>query len=299
MKNISKIIIALLLFLSFSVMTNNSVQAVQIPEEMIDTPHVVYGANLSAEQKEEVRKLLDVNPDEVNEMEVTGEDIYNYIKGDRNSRMFSSVKITHKEEGTGIIVNIITPENITEVTSEMYSNALLTAGVENALIEVASPIPVTGGSALTGIYKAYDEAGVELDPGRMEVANDELELTTELSKKEGLSDDLVTELMTEIKKAIAEQNPATREDIERIVQEQLENLDIQLSDEDRQLLVDLFEKMRELNIDFDKVREQLESLTDMIRDRLGDVDLNLDKGFWEKVKQFFNDLIDTISSWFK
>lgn len=298
MRTLSKIIIAILLVIGLTTITNNKIEAVQIPEELIDTPQVVYGANLSDAQREEVRQLLDVNPDEVNELEVTGEDIHKYIKGDINSRMFSSVKITHKEEGTGIVVNIITPENITEVTSEMYSNALLTAGVENALIEVASPLQVTGGSALTGIYKAYDEVGVDLDPERMEVANDELELTTELSKKEGLSDETVTELMTEIKKAIADQNPATREDIERIIQEQLENLEINLSEEDRQLLIDLFEKMRELDIDFGKVKEQLEDLTNMIKDRLGDVNLDLDAGFWEKVKNFFNDLIDRIAAIF-
>src|SRR5699024_3082780 len=143
-----------------------------------------------------------------------------------------------------------------------------------------------------------DAAGAELEKGRMEVANEELDLTTELSEKEGLSQETVTELMTEIKKAIADQNPATREDIEQIVQEQLEKLEISLSEEDRQLLIDLFEKMRELDIDFGKVKEQLEELTSVIKDRLGDINLNLDEGFWNKVKTFFNDLIDKIASIF-
>lgn len=297
MKQFSKWIIALIVLLSVTTFSNY-VQAVQIPDEIIDTPQVVYGANLSQEQKEEVRRLLDINPEEVNEMEVTGEDIHKYIGGDINSRMFSSVKITHKEEGTGIIVNIVTPQNITEVTSEMYKNALLTAGVENALIEVASPIPVTGGSALTGIYKAYDEAGVDLDPERMEVANDELELTTELSKKEGLSDEVVTELMTEIKKAIADQDPATKEDIERIIQEQLDRLEINLSEQDRQLLIDLFDKMRQLDIDFNKVKAQLEDISNIIKDKLNELDVELDASFWEKVKNFINDIIDMIASFF-
>src|SRR5690606_35466843 len=108
-----------------------------------------------------------------------------------------------------------------------------------------------------------DEAGVDLDPERMEVANDELELTTELSKKEGLSDEVVTELMTEIKKAIADQDPATKEDIERIIQEQLDRLEINLSEQDRQLLIDLFDKMRQLDIDFNKVKAQLEDISNI------------------------------------
>lgn len=299
MKNMKKLVVlftvifGLAFSATFAVHTPDKVQAVS---EMLEDPIVVYGGNLSDSQKEEVKRLLEVNSDEMTEMEVTGKDIAYYIDGDPNSNMYSSVKITQKDEGHGIVVNIITADNITKVTSEMYSNALLTAGVENALVEVASPIPVTGHSALTGIYKAYDEGGAELNEDRMEVANEELSLSTELADK-GISEEKVAELMTEIKKAIAEQNPATKEDIEQIVSEQLDKLEISLSEEDRQLLIDLFEKMRNLDIDFDKVRSQLEDLTNTIRDRLGELDI--DEGFWDKVMNFLKNLFDSIASFFQ
>lgn len=297
MKRITILLTTLIMMLSFSLPTHNVTYAVEI-EDLAGESTVVYGANLTDEQKEEVRRLLEADSDTMEEFIVTGQDIHNYIGGDPNSRMFSSVKITHKNEGHGIVVNIVTPDRITEVTSEMYNNALITAGVENAVVEVAAPKPVTGGSALAGIYKAYDAVGAELDEGRMEVANEELDLTTKLSEKDGLSKDTVTDLMTEIKKEIADKNPATREDVEEIIQEQLDKLEISLSEEDRQLLIDLFEKMRELDIDFGKVKEQLEELTSVIKDRLGDIDLDLDEGFWNKVKSFFNDLIDKVASLF-
>lgn len=299
MKNMRKfiflftVIFGLAFSIAFATQTPNKVQAVS---EMLDKPIVVYGGNLSESQKEEVKRLLEVNSEEMTELSVSGQDLAHYIDGDPNSNMYSSVKITQKDDGHGIVVNIVTADNITKVTSEMYSNALLTAGVENALVEVASPIPVTGHSALTGIYKAYDEGGAELDKERMEVANEELSVSTELTDK-GISEEKVTELMTEIKKAIAEQNPATKEDVERIIQEQLDKLEISLSEEDRQLLIDLFEKMRNLDIDFDKVREQLEDITNTIKDRLGE--LEIDEGFWEKVMNFFRDLFDSIASFFK
>src|SRR5699024_1896687 len=98
-------------------------------------------------------------------------------------------------------------ENITQVTSDMYKNALLTAGVEDAVVDVASPVQVSGHSELTGIYKAYDAGGAELDEDRMEVASEELDLTTELTKKEGMSEEKVTDLMTENKKELAENDP--------------------------------------------------------------------------------------------
>jgi len=303
MRNIGKLLVTLITVFGLAFGSTLFIHTVDAQEEgineLLGVPVVVYGGNLSDGQKEEVRRLLEVNSDDVNELVVTGEDIAHYIDGNPNSNMYSSVKITHKDKGHGIVVNIITADNITQVTSEMYSNALLTAGVENALIEVASPVQVTGHSALTGIYKAYDAGGADLDKGRMEVANEELSVTTELSEKEGLNQEKVTELMTEIKKAIADQDPATREDIEQIIQEQLNNLEINLSEDDRQLLIDLFEKMRDLDIDFDKVKEQLEDITATITEKLSDLNLDLDEGFWDKVKRFFNDLIDSIASLFK
>src|SRR5690625_6223212 len=57
-------------------------------------------------------------------------------------RSYSSAKIVRENEGTGLTIDIVTRDNITEVTDEMYANALLTAGVEDATVEVASPVKV-------------------------------------------------------------------------------------------------------------------------------------------------------------
>lgn len=277
---------------------NASAQNDDVINEKLGVPIVVYGETLTAEQKEETRKLLKVdNPQNVDEITVTAQDLARLINGNPNSRMFSSAKITLKDKGNGLVVTIVTPENITEVTNQMYANALLTAGVENANVDVASPVKVTGHSALVGIYKAYESKGEVLDKDRMEVANEELELATELANKEGLSDEKVTELLTEIKKMIAEQNPATREDVEQIVQEQLNKMNIELSEQDRQLLIDLFDKMRSLDIDFGHVKQQLEDISKDIKGKLEKV--VGDEGFWDSVSNFFQKLIDSIRNLFK
>lgn len=275
-----------------------SAQNDDVINEKLGVPIVVYGETLTSEQKEEVRRLLKVtNPENVDEIVVTAQDLARLINGNPNSRMFSSAKITLQEKGNGLVVTIVTPDNITEVTNEMYANALLTAGVENANVDVASPVKVTGHSALVGIYKAYESKGKELDKDRMEVANDELSLATELAEKEGMNDEKVTELLTEIKKQIAEQNPATREDVEKIVQEQLSKMQIELSEKDRQLLIDLFDKMRSLDIDFGQVKQQLEDISKDIKDKLDKV--VGDEGFWDSVASFFQKLIDSIRNLFK
>jgi len=288
----------LLVLLSVAVIFGIASPALAVEEELVGVPIIVYGANLTEAEVEEVRNLLEVeDSEEAREYYVTGEDYHNYIGGSATSNMFSSAKIIGEKKGKGITIHIVTPENITKVTSDMYANALLTAGVENASVYVASPRPVTGHSALTGIYKAYDAEGVQLDQERMEVASEELDVATELAEKEGMTQEKISELLAEIKKAISDQNPATKEDIEKIIKEQLENLEINLSEADLQKLIELFEKMRSLNIDFDKVKKQLEDLTSTITEKMDE--LGLDEGFWKKVAVFFQDIFKAIGNLFK
>ncbi|QQZ09794.1 DUF1002 domain-containing protein [Heyndrickxia vini] len=265
--------------------------------EKFGLPIVVYGEKLSADQKQKVKELLNVtNSSQVKEITVTAADLVKYINGDPNSNLYSSAKITRKEKGEGLAISIVTPDNITEVTDQMYANALLTAGVEDADVEVASPLKVSGHSALVGIYKAYDKGGGDLNKDRMEVANEELGLATDLAKKKGMDQDKVTQLLTEIKEEIAKQNPATKEDIEKIIDDKLKSLNIQLSPEDRQLLVKLFDKMRNLDINFDNVKSQLGDIANDIKKKLEDV--TGDKGFWQGVADFFKKIFQAIADFF-
>src|SRR5690606_25933277 len=160
-----------------------------------------------------------------------------------------SAKITRQDAGKGLIISIVTPDNITEVTSEVYANAMLTAGIEDAVVEIAAPKPVTGHSALVGIYKAYEvKTGETLDIERTDVANDELSVATQIAQNANISDEKIAELLTGIKKQIAELDPATKEEVEQIVKDQLAALNIQLSEQDRQLLVDLMDRISKLDI---------------------------------------------------
>lgn len=268
-------------------------------DEKLGVPIVVYGANLSEAEKESVKESLKVKEEpEVEEITVSGQDLVKYIKdSNSSSRMYSSAKITRKNAGEGLVIEIVTPSNITQVTSEMYANAMLTAGIEDATVQVAAPKAVTGHSALVGIYKAYEvTTGEKLDTDRTDVANDELTVATTLTQSAGVDDAKVAELLTEIKKDIAESKPATKEEVEKIVQEQLNKLEINLSDKDRQLLVDLMNKISKLDIDFSQWSKQLDDISSTIKDKFGS--LMEDKGFWESVKNFFANLKDTIASWF-
>ncbi|PIC68458.1 hypothetical protein CSV71_12245 [Sporosarcina sp. P21c] len=279
-----------------AVIAPSAVSADKAINEKLGVPIVVYGSNLSDSEKASVKESLKVAEEaEVEELSVDGNDLIKYIPGgDRNARMYSSAKITRQEAGEGLVINIVTPDNITQVTEDMYATAMLTAGIEDALVEVAAPKKVTGHSALVGIYKAYEVSGEVLDTERTDVANDELSLATKLSEKAGVDQDEVANLLTEIKKQISEQKPATKEDVEQIVHDQLQKFNIQLNEADRQLLIDLMDRISKLDIDFTKLNEQLSDMASKIKDKLGDID----PSFWEKVKEFFRNMADSLKNLF-
>ena len=268
--------------------------------EKLGVPIVVYGANLSKEERAYVETALRVDEEaEVDEITISGEDLVKYIKNSNaSSRMYSSAKITRQDEGKGVIISIVTPDNITQVTAEMYATAMLTAGITDAVVEVAAPKPVTGHSALVGIYKAYElKTGEELDIERTDVANEELSVATDLATKSGVSEEKVAQLLTEIKRQIAEKNPATKEDVEKIVREQLEKLNIDLGEGDISALVELMHRISKLDIDFDKLSDQLSELSSSFKEKFDDLLEN--EGFWQSVKNFFANLFNAIANLFK
>ena len=287
---------ALAFIMTIAVISPAAVLADDVINEKLGVPIVVYGANLSDSEKASVKESLKVAGEaEVEELSVDGNDLIKYIPGgDSKARMYSSAKITRQEEGEGLVINIVTPENITQVTADMYATAMLTAGIEDAVVEVSAPKKVTGHSALVGIYKAYEVSGEVLDTERTDAANDELSLATKLSEKAGIDKDQVAQLLTEIKKQISEQNPATKEDVEKIVQDQLQKFNIELSDADRQLLIDLMDRISKFDIDFTKLNEQLSDMASKFKEKLGEID----PSFWEKVKEFFRNMADSVKSLF-
>lgn len=291
MKKTRKLVFSLLLIMGMLI-------GAATPAFAVSDSILIFGGQLSDAQRQEVRNILELSENGTQqEFDVTGEDYANFINGNPNANMYSSALIKMENNGEGLVVNILTPENITQVTSAMYENALLTAGAEDVTVDIVSPVKVTGHSALTGIYKAYDVEGVELDKERMELANDELEVATDLAENEGVSQEEVSKLLTEIKQMIADQNPVTREEVEQIVSEQLSKLEINLSEQDRQRLIDLFDKMRELDIDFGKVKDQLQKIADNVAEKAEE--LGLDQGFWEKVAAFFSDIFNALGNFFR
>ena len=275
-------------------------------------PTVVYGGGLNDQQIKETSQLLGIKDENtVTTTKATGEDLVKYLgSGEANtSVMISSVMVQKRNKGEGVKVHIATPKNITLVTSEQYANAAITAGVADAEIEVAAVSKVTGESALTGVYKAFEANGVVLDGKRTAVAQQELELTNQIAqeqaKEKGFDAAKLDQAMIDIKKALAEIKEkqgqvATKEDVERIVNEALKKygLDTVISPTQVNNIIQFALSYQQTSaIDSKQVLEQLNSLSNTVKGKISQlVDQANREGWLDKIVTFFKEIFNAIFS---
>lgn len=303
--------------------TMTALMPVQAAEDGIDTtvvnekwgkPTFVYGGGLSETEVQETEELIGIdNPENVASVNVTGDELIQYLgSGSGNTAsLISSVLVAKENEGHGVVVDIKTPENITEITQEQYANAAITAGVADATIEVASIRPATGESALSGIYKAFDVNGEDLDQDRMAVAQDELETTNEIAQENAGNSEFDTstldQAIIEIKQSLADLKEqqgelATKEDIERIINEALanNNLNNVVSQDQIDRLISLFEKYQQTAaIDSQQVKEQLQDLSQQVQSKIGDlINSAEESGLTDRISNFFRQIWEAITGLF-
>lgn len=142
--------------------------------------YVVYGAG--AADKDELNQVLAVGDDFIN-LTATASDYQKYINPNgstTNEAMVSSVSIVPTDPSSGVQVNVKKfngDNNITKVTAQQYAMVAQMAGVTDVTITVSANRPVSGESALTGVYKAIAADGVDLDSQNTQSANQMLDAT--------------------------------------------------------------------------------------------------------------------------
>ena len=323
MKNLRKRLVLITAAVTLGTVGSLAPKAVSANENGIDTtvinekwgkPTFVYGGGLSDAQIDTTADLLDIEVrDNVNSMAVTGEDLASYLNEGAadTSVMISSVLVQKENSGKGVVVDIKTPENITQITEEQYTNAAITAGVADATILVASVSRVTGESALTGNYKAFDANGEKLDQDRMEVAQEELETTNEIAQENVGEEDFdakrLDQAIIDIKQELSELKEragelATREDIEKIINDALakNKLEDYVTQDQFQKLLDLFEKYQKTSaIDSAEVKQQLQDLSKNVQNKISDfVSQAEESGLMDRIGNFFSQIWQAITGLF-
>lgn len=256
---------------------------------------ITLGESLSEEQKNMILSEMNA-PEDAQIITVTNAEEHEYLgnyiaKSVIGTKTFSSSAITIASKNAGLEVET---HNINWVTDEMYINALITAGVKDAKIYITAPFEVSGTGALTGLIKAYEISADKAIPEDVkQAANEELVTSAELGDEIGT--EKASALITKIKEEMANQQPKTEADIRAIIESAAKELGITLTEEQLQSLVDLFNKLKDLNIDWNQVSDQLTIAKDKISTYLESEE---GQGFLESIKQFFIDLIDAIKSFF-
>lgn len=263
---------------------------------MIDKPFLALGADLTAEEQTKVLELLglsDIDVEDYDIITVSNADEHEYLDEYLDAsvigtRALSSVLVTGKEAGNGIQV---TTKNISYCTEGMYRNALLTAGVEDAEIVVAGPFSISGTAALVGAIKAYETmTGEEVSEENLDAANNELVLTGKIVEEIGDAEK-AEELIALVKQEVAENGLTSTEDIQAVIDKACEELNIQLSEENQQQIAELMDKISDLDLDVEKLKDQAKELYD----RLDALDIQIDT---EQVGNFLTKIIDAIVEFF-
>ena len=223
---------------------------------------VALGADLTNDQRSKVLKIFGFNNmADVNIIQVTNQEEKEYL-GDYidssmiGTRAISSVYLEKRKKGKGISVELY---NITWVTEEMYKNAAITAGVEDAKIVVASPFDVSGTSALTGIIKSFEDVtGEKIDVERIDLANQEMAIMGEL--KDSIGAKKTIELIVKVKEEVLKNDYTLDVDIKESVEKVIKELNIEINKEDIQKIIDFLTKLSKTNIDKEGILESIKDI---------------------------------------
>ncbi len=296
----SKKKIAILLAAIMTVMAPVTVMADR-EDAILDKPYLSLGADLTDVEKSTVLQLLGVKESEMinyTVVEITNSMEHEYLDSYLDSaligsRALSSVLVEGKEEGYGIKV---TTHNISYCTVGMYQNALATAGIKNADIKVAGPFKISGTAGLVGAIKSYENmTGQKISAENVETATNELVVTSDLAGSIGDSEK-AEELVGFIKNEVAS-NDYSEEEIAGLIDDAASEMNISLSEDEKQSIMELMDKIDGLDLDVDQLKEQVEGLYQRLQDM--DLNINLDSeetqnflsNLLQKIVDFFNDLV--------
>jgi len=264
---------------------------------------VALGADLSAQQRAIVLELMELTEEELAEctvITITNGMEHQYLDAYIDpsvigTKALSSVVLRKAEEGSGVLV---TTKNINYCTTGMYRNALLTAGLEDTEVLVVAPSKLSGTAALIGAVKAYEEAsGEEVSDQVLDTAMDELITTGELA--DGENSEEIEELIAFIKAKLAAGELATDQDIQEAIKEGEEKFQVTLTEEEKQKILDVMHKIKELGLDPEKLLDQAKDLYNKFGDELMN---NAEQAVKESVKasvsRFFTDFGNRIKDFF-
>lgn len=253
---------------------------------------VTIGVNNSAQQKATILKYFGVNENEVDIIEVNNQEERQYLEGiateaQIGKKTYSCAYVQPTSSGG---INVKTA-NLTWLTSATVASTLSTAGLENADVVVASAIPASGTGALTGIMKAFESAtGESLDEAKKEIATEELVITGDLG--DDIGQNVATGVVNDIKTEIIKNGTSDTTQIAETINNITNNYNITLSSEQQEKLEELMYKISQQDYNYNSMKDSLNSVKDIVDEKLKEEGIKVDRGFFESIKDWFTGIGD-------
>ncbi len=288
-------------------------------DNQIEDKTFTQGADLDKQQEQETKKLLGVDSN-AKSYKIDSNDVQHYT-GKWYDTIYSSTYIEPKSIRHGVDVEIVTPDNITNVTKDQYRNAAITAGIQDANIKVGAVVETLGYGALSGIYKAYEEEGNALNEQDIKNADEEMKELSDISNnnnEKGYSDEALNHSIAEMKEEIAKEksnnNNLSEQDVQKIVDDKLKEngLNKVLSDNQINSVYNIMNNVSNskiINKDPKAYEQQAKKLSSDIKDKAGGLidkakglnteeNRNLLQKIWDAIVNFVKWLISWITSLF-
>ena len=258
---------------------------------------VTLGTNLSTEQKQIVLDYFGVKENEVVILEVNNQEERKYLEGvateaQLGTRTYSCAYVQPTSKGNGLNVKTV---NLTYVTSSMIASTLTTCGITDANVIAMTPLSggVSGTGALTGIMKAFEDAtGKPLDEEKKEIASEELVITGDLG--ENIGQDKATGVINDIKTEIIKNNTQDNIQIADTINNITNNYNVTLTPEQQEKLENLMTKVSEQDYDYKEMKDALNSVKDVVNEKLNSIGEKVPTTLINSVKQWFT----RIGDWF-
>ena len=220
---------------------------------------------------------------------------------------YSSAYVKLTSEG-GVQVN---SKNVSLVTNEMFTNALITSGILNCEVIVSAPFMVTGESALAGILAGAEEImGESLSEENKVVAQEEIDTTLEIADEilkdeeneitdKGDSSTIASGIINDIKEQVIKDSPNSNQ-IGQIIINVTNNYGVELSEETQARVQRLMEDVNDLDIEYNDIKDTMQNIGNSISESLKEAGIKLqESGLLEKIGDWISDFFNHLFDWIK
>ena len=267
-------------------------------------PIVALGADLTSDQRKMVLDLMGLTEEDLANctvISITNDQEHKYLDSYIDSsvigtKSLSSVMLTKADEGNGVLVST---KNINYCTTGMYRNALLTAGLVDTNVLVVGPTQISGTAGLIGAIKAYESmTGVTITDQTIDASISELITTGELETNSANSEE-VEQLVAYIKTKLAAGELETDDDILNAIDEGEGKFHVELTDEEKNKIIDVMHKIKTLGLDPEMLLNQAQDLYKKFgNDIVTNTEEVIKQSVSNSVKTFFVDMNDRVKDFF-